>query len=380
MAIKRLEADMNIIQQLGDHPNLDNEMSAEEVKAKFDEAGNEIKEYLNETVVPAVNALQESSASQAAQVNDLIEEFDAETAARAEADIALQAEIAEADAKFETHKTAANARLTNVESGYVATDSSLTKGNLPANAKAVGDRFNNILSDVSYRCRFSGGKLVDPANSKSAEDLGASLLAAYRSGKNVVIFEEIDKGNGDIEEPYIREFVCAGFRDNREDLILFFCRVEGETVETVNVNCSNGTLSQTVKDIGTYDVYAAEYDPDSVELRSNFFEMVFAFKEGKIVTLSGTDSMGVINTLVCVHYDSEETSAYDGECLMFAFCGATYTRSVYVTADGIVGDSTTYITELKMDVDAIKEDMGDIDAALDAIIAIQNSLIGGDGA
>ena len=318
MAIKRLEADMNIIQQLGDHPNLDNEMSAEEVKAKFDEAGNEIKEYINETVAPAIDALDGKAASHDTAITTLKTGLSNEIQNRSGADSALHTEIVAVDEKFEANKAETNTRLTNVELGHVATDNSLTRNGIPANAKVVGDRFKNILSDVSYKCRFSSGKLVDPANGKSAVDLGASLLAAYQAGKNVVIFDEIDKGNGDIEEPYIREFVCAGFRDNREDLILFFCRVEGETVETVNVNCSDGTLSQTTKEIGTSDVYEAEYNYDSEKLiRGNFNEMRKAYNAGKVVTLKTEIEADHTKLFYCVGYTSFEFSGTEGDELIF---------------------------------------------------------------
>ena len=93
MAIERFEADMNIIQQLGDHPNLDNELSAEEVKAKFDEAGNEIKEYLNETVVPAVNDLEGKSTSYDAAIAALKTGLSNEIQNRFVADSALHNEI-----------------------------------------------------------------------------------------------------------------------------------------------------------------------------------------------------------------------------------------------------------------------------------------------
>lgn len=318
MAIKRFEADMNIIQQLGDHPNLDNEMSAEEIKAKFDEAGNEIKEYLNETVAPAIDALDGKAVSHDTAITTLKTGLSNEIQTRSGADSALHNEIVAVDEKFEANKAVTDTRLTNVELGHVATDNSLTRNGIPANAKVVGDRFNNILSDVSYRCRFSGGKLIDPVNGKSAVDLGASLLAAYRAGKNVVIFDEIDKGNGDIEEPYIREFVCAGFRDNREDLILFFCRVEGDTVETINVNCSDGTLSQTTKEIGTSDVYEAEYNYDSQKLiRGNFNEMRNAYNEGKIVTLKTEIEADHTKLFYCVGYTPFEFSGTEGDELIF---------------------------------------------------------------
>lgn len=44
-----LEKDMNIISALDDEPNDVGGLTATELKAKFDEGGNAIKDYLNNT-------------------------------------------------------------------------------------------------------------------------------------------------------------------------------------------------------------------------------------------------------------------------------------------------------------------------------------------
>lgn len=49
-SIQTFDEDMNIIQALDDKPTL----SSDVVKAKFDEAGNKIKNYMNGTIVPAI--------------------------------------------------------------------------------------------------------------------------------------------------------------------------------------------------------------------------------------------------------------------------------------------------------------------------------------
>ncbi len=48
MALKRFEKDMAIIQKLDDEPNDVGGLTAAELKAKFDEGGEAIKEYLNQ--------------------------------------------------------------------------------------------------------------------------------------------------------------------------------------------------------------------------------------------------------------------------------------------------------------------------------------------
>jgi hypothetical protein len=59
--ITQFTEDVEVIQKLGDHPNSDDGISADELKAKFDQAGSAIKKYLNEQIVPAVQKLQEDA-------------------------------------------------------------------------------------------------------------------------------------------------------------------------------------------------------------------------------------------------------------------------------------------------------------------------------
>ena len=52
--IDPLTKDLSIIQKLDDEPNDVGGLSAQELKAKFDEAGNVIKEYINDSLIPQV--------------------------------------------------------------------------------------------------------------------------------------------------------------------------------------------------------------------------------------------------------------------------------------------------------------------------------------
>lgn len=57
MAIEKLSADLNIIAKLGDYPLADDGLEPDQFKAKFDEAGKIIKQYINEVLVPSVDEL-----------------------------------------------------------------------------------------------------------------------------------------------------------------------------------------------------------------------------------------------------------------------------------------------------------------------------------
>lgn len=61
MSVSKLSTNLNFVSQLGDTPNTDNNMSASELKAVFDKAGQTIKDYINNTLVPAVNAVMAST-------------------------------------------------------------------------------------------------------------------------------------------------------------------------------------------------------------------------------------------------------------------------------------------------------------------------------
>ena len=61
MAIAILTENLAVHQSMADEPNGEDGLTAGEVKAKFDQAALAIQKYLNETVVPAVNAAGEGA-------------------------------------------------------------------------------------------------------------------------------------------------------------------------------------------------------------------------------------------------------------------------------------------------------------------------------
>jgi hypothetical protein len=54
MALTKLTKDMDIIQKLGDEPNDVDGMTSAELKAKFDEGNNAMKQWVNDTFIPEV--------------------------------------------------------------------------------------------------------------------------------------------------------------------------------------------------------------------------------------------------------------------------------------------------------------------------------------
>lgn len=112
---------------------------------------------------------------------------------------------------------------------------------------------------------------------------------------------------------------------------------------------------------GATEVYAAGFDMfENMLSKGSFYEMVDAFQEGKVVTLGYTNPVSNKFCFYCTHYDT----GYESEEHL-EFVGNEYGgySTICVYPDGRVTKNTIAI--------------GDIETALDGIIAIQNSLIGG---
>lgn len=62
MAIPKFLEDLAIISKLGENPGADNGLSTSAFRAKFDEAGLKIQEYMNEVLIPNLDALVDVSA------------------------------------------------------------------------------------------------------------------------------------------------------------------------------------------------------------------------------------------------------------------------------------------------------------------------------
>lgn len=63
MSLSKFDKDMKIIAALDDEPNDVGGISAAELKAKFDEGGEALKTYINDTLIPAIEELLGKKAS-----------------------------------------------------------------------------------------------------------------------------------------------------------------------------------------------------------------------------------------------------------------------------------------------------------------------------
>ena len=62
MAFPKLNDDLYVISKLGTNPGADDGLSEEQFKAKFDEAANVIKDYLNNILVPELDNIADLDA------------------------------------------------------------------------------------------------------------------------------------------------------------------------------------------------------------------------------------------------------------------------------------------------------------------------------
>ena len=180
LAIPGFEEDVDVIQKLDDEPNDVGGLTAAELKAKFDEAGNRIKTYLNETLVPSISETvaeaEERAKAEAARV--LAEE---QRAAAEQARVAAEAEREQAEAERRAseadraaaesaRKTAEDARVLaeqkreDTDSGIVAQATSAAEAAENAANKAASAAIHQpIVGDNGnwHTWSFDAGAYVD---------------------------------------------------------------------------------------------------------------------------------------------------------------------------------------------------------------------------
>lgn len=113
MAFEKFNKDMKIISALDDEPNDVGGLTAAELKAKFDEGGEALKRYINDTLIPEVVA---DGATEAAREQAETERRAAETSRRHREEQRVQAETGRQNSEHarviaeQTRQSAENAR------------------------------------------------------------------------------------------------------------------------------------------------------------------------------------------------------------------------------------------------------------------------------
>lgn len=188
MAINKLLADLNIISKLGDNPGSENGLSADQLKAKFDEAANIIKDYIN---------------------NHLITELD---------------------------------KIIDVEAllnGIL--DSTLSKADKAANAKAAGDEFRKVRAFVDKAIR--GGDYVLPGDGFFSASVTGDTTIRLNGGSGVMQGNLFDVNVGGYEDVSIQP---GTYGLNRADLICVHCEPDGNGGNSFSFSAITGANTSAI--------------------------------------------------------------------------------------------------------------------------------------
>ena len=175
LEIQLLDGDLNIIQKLDDEPNDVGGLTSAELKAKFDEGGNIIKKYINETLIPAVlaeDATEESrKQAEAARVA-------AEQGRVTAEEGRVSAETARAAA--EQARSEAEASRVSAENARAAAETSRADETAGIVARATAQA--NAAAGSASQAAGSEQSAKDAANTATGAASSASQSAAAASG------------------------------------------------------------------------------------------------------------------------------------------------------------------------------------------------------
>lgn len=189
LEIQMLDGDLNIIQKLDDEPNDVGGLTSAELKAKFDEGGNIIKKYINETLIPAVltdDATEESrkqaeAARVAAEQGRVTAEegrVSAETARAAAEQARSEAEASRVSA--ENAREAAETARADETAGIVARATEQANAAAGSASQAAGSE--QSAKDAAGTATGAASSASQSAASASGSASQASAAAAAAAG------------------------------------------------------------------------------------------------------------------------------------------------------------------------------------------------------
>lgn len=247
--IQTLDGDLNIIQKLDDEPNDVGGLTSAELKAEFDKAGNTIKTYLNETLIPAILAEdateQERITAEEARKTAETERIQAETLRLSAEQNRISAEedrctaetarlSAEEERKAaETERKAAEAIRQDKESGYVARAETAAQSAQSWAVGGTGTRPEEDADNARYWASVAksiagggvtafngrGGNVIPAAGDYTAEMVGAVDAGEKAAPLGVATLDE----QGQVLPSQLRSAVPAvipgGYRETLKALL-----------------------------------------------------------------------------------------------------------------------------------------------------------------
>lgn len=172
LEIQLLDGDLNIIQKLDDEPNDVGGLTSAELKAKFDESGNIIKKYINETLIPAV--LTEDATEESRK--------QAEAARVAAEQGRVTAE--EGRVSAETARAAAEQARSEAESSRVSAENARK-----AAEQARADETAGIVARATAQANAAAGSASQAAGSEQrAKDAAGTATGAASTASNAASY------------------------------------------------------------------------------------------------------------------------------------------------------------------------------------------------
>ena len=251
LEITQFDGDLNIIAKLDDEPNDVGGMTSEQLKAEFDKAGNTIKTYLNETLIPELLASDATEADRAAAEQGRVDAESARVTAEQDRVIAEQARV------DENNGTVALARK-EVENAaaQVTQAKSWAEG-------GTGEREDEDKNNAKYWAEQAAGSIVGVASFNgrnqivmpmagdyTADMVGAVPAAEKGAASGVASLDE----SGKVPEAQLPQLGMT-------PEILVKVKTGSAVVcsmgsETMTATSENGEARFKVKDYGSYTVSA----------------------------------------------------------------------------------------------------------------------------
>lgn len=175
LEIQLLDGDLNIIQKLDDEPNDVGGLTSAELKAKFDESGNIIKKYINETLIPSVltdDATEESrKQAEAARV-----------AAEQGRVTAEEGRVSAESGRVSAEQARANAEASRVSAESARVQAETARADETAGIVARATAQANAAAGSASQAAGSEQAAQSAANTASSAASSASQSAAAASG------------------------------------------------------------------------------------------------------------------------------------------------------------------------------------------------------
>ena len=217
---------VTIIAPLGDEPNVDDGLSAQQLRNKFDEGGKNIRNFLNNTLSPAIKNFLRSLNTAISNANTAISNLsntltsDYRTAsAQNEIDASLQSAVSnKADSSYLCYViTGAASPPTSIQAGsyIILKDSTISScpDGLYTAAQAIPA---NTAIDSTYLTAVSGGGLNDLESSLTGDStwttLNSTYPTKYRKVAGIVFVEMLLTGGGTPPSPTQLGTLPVGYR------------------------------------------------------------------------------------------------------------------------------------------------------------------------